>query len=158
MRAEQQAAASLRQRIQASRGLVRRMGVDYLAYALLDSVVDQYFVVLEDIGEALEDMEDALLEKPGPECLEALHELRKHVMTVRRAAWPIRDMLNAVLRGESELFDPGTLPDPRDPENLLKVSGRGVLIMKTFMDEVSFNAQGNQVTLIKLGAPIAAER
>ena len=105
---------AVRQRIQTNRGRVRRMGVDYLAYALLDAVVDHYFVVLEDIGEALEDMEDVLMEEPGPECLEALHELRKHVMTVRRAGWPIRDMLNSVLRGESELFDPGTLPYLRD--------------------------------------------
>jgi magnesium transporter len=105
---------AVRQRIQTNRGRVRRMGVDYLAYALLDAVVDQYFVVLEDIGEALEDMEEVLLEEPGPECLQALHELRKQVMTVRRAAWPVRDMLNAVMREESELFDPGTLPFLRD--------------------------------------------
>lgn len=105
---------AVRQRIQTNRGRVRRMGVDYLTYALLDAVVDQYFVVLEDIGEALEDVEDVLLEEPGPECLEALHELRKHVMTVRRAAWPVRDILSAVLREESELFDPATLPFLRD--------------------------------------------
>jgi magnesium transporter len=105
---------AVRQRIQANRGRVRHMGVDYLAYALLDAVVDQYFMVLEDIGEALEDMEDVLMDAPGPECLEALHDLRKQVMTVRRAAWPIRDMLNTVLRGESELFDPGTLLYLRD--------------------------------------------
>ncbi|HKI99728.1 MAG TPA: magnesium/cobalt transporter CorA [bacterium] len=105
---------AVRQRIRASRGRVRRSGVDYLAYALLDAVVDQYFVVLEDIGEALEDMEEVLLTDPGPECLEALHELRKQVLTVRRAVWPVRDMLNAVMRGESELFDAATLPYLRD--------------------------------------------
>jgi magnesium transporter len=105
---------SVRQRIHASRGMVRRMGVDYLAYALLDSVVDQYFVVLEDIGEELEELEDILLKDPSPECLEALHDLRKDVMAIRRAAWPIRDMLNTVLRGESEVFQPGTLPYLRD--------------------------------------------
>jgi anti-sigma regulatory factor (Ser/Thr protein kinase) len=61
-----------------------------------------------------------------------------------------------VVRDEGAGFDPGTLPDPRDPENLLKVSGRGVLIMRTFMDEVSFNAQGNEVTLVKMCAPAQA--
>jgi magnesium transporter len=105
---------SVRQRIQASRGLVRRMGVDYLAYALLDSVVDQYFVVLEDIGEELEEVEDVLLKDPRPHYLEALHDLRKDVMTIRRAAWPIREMLNVVLRGESPVFETSTLPYLRD--------------------------------------------
>jgi len=109
-----QSTQELRQRIQASRGLVRRMGVDYLAYALLDSVVDQYFVVLEDIGEELEELEDILIKAPTPEFLEALHDLRKEVMTIRRAAWPVREMLNVVLRGESPLFDAATLPYLRD--------------------------------------------
>jgi CheY-like chemotaxis protein/anti-sigma regulatory factor (Ser/Thr protein kinase) len=63
-----------------------------------------------------------------------------------------------VVRDEGSGFDPGTLPDPRDPENLLKVSGRGVLIMRTFMDEVRFNPNGNEVTLVKLCAPMAAQR
>ena len=63
-----------------------------------------------------------------------------------------------VVRDEGSGFDPGTLPDPRDPENLLKVSGRGVLIMRTFMDDVRFNPDGNEVTLVKLCAPLAAQR
>ena len=63
-----------------------------------------------------------------------------------------------IVRDEGSGFDPGTLPDPRDPENLLKVSGRGVLIMRTFMDEVRFNSNGNEVTLVKLCAPLAAQR
>jgi CheY-like chemotaxis protein/anti-sigma regulatory factor (Ser/Thr protein kinase) len=63
-----------------------------------------------------------------------------------------------IVRDEGSGFDPGTLPDPRDPENLLKVSGRGVLIMRTFMDEVRFNPNGNEVTLVKLCAPMAAQR
>jgi CheY-like chemotaxis protein/anti-sigma regulatory factor (Ser/Thr protein kinase) len=61
-----------------------------------------------------------------------------------------------VVRDEGAGFDPGTLPDPRDPENLLKVSGRGVLIMRTFMDQVTFSPEGNEVTLVKLGAPAVA--
>lgn len=105
---------AVRQRIQASRGRVRGMGVDYLAYVLLDAVVDQYFMVLEDIGEALEDLEDLLLDDPGPECLEALHEVRKPVMAIRRATWPIRDLLNVLLRGESTVFRTATLPFLRD--------------------------------------------
>lgn len=54
-----------------------------------------------------------------------------------------------VLRDEGPGFDPNTLPDPTDPENLIKVSGRGILLMRTFMDDVQFNEQGNEVTLVK---------
>jgi CheY-like chemotaxis protein/anti-sigma regulatory factor (Ser/Thr protein kinase) len=54
-----------------------------------------------------------------------------------------------VIRDEGPGFDPATLPDPTDPENLVKPCGRGVLLMKAFMDEVSFNAKGNQVTMVK---------
>jgi CheY-like chemotaxis protein len=69
-----------------------------------------------------------------------------------------RQRARFVVRDEGAGFDPGTLPDPRDPENLLKVSGRGVLIMKTFMDEVSFNSEGNEVTLVKVCTQLSAER
>jgi CheY-like chemotaxis protein len=54
-----------------------------------------------------------------------------------------------IVRDEGPGFDPSELPDPTDPENLEKVSGRGLLLMRTFMDDVSFNATGNQVTMVK---------
>ena len=54
-----------------------------------------------------------------------------------------------VIRDDGPGFDSSTLPDPTDPQNLLKVSGRGVMLMRTFMDEVSFNEVGNEVTLVK---------
>jgi CheY-like chemotaxis protein len=63
-----------------------------------------------------------------------------------------------VIRDEGPGFDPAALPDPTDPENLDKVSGRGLLLMKTFMDEVSYNDRGNEVTMIKRAAePVAIE-
>jgi CheY-like chemotaxis protein/anti-sigma regulatory factor (Ser/Thr protein kinase) len=67
------------------------------------------------------------------------------------------DEASFVVRDEGKGFDPSSLPDPRDPENLLKVSGRGVLIMRTFMDEARFNSTGNEVTLIKRCSPPAEE-
>jgi CheY-like chemotaxis protein/anti-sigma regulatory factor (Ser/Thr protein kinase) len=62
-----------------------------------------------------------------------------------------------VIRDQGPGFDPNKLPDPTDPENIEKVSGRGLLLMRTFMDEVTFNETGNQVTMIKRAAPAAAE-
>lgn len=63
-----------------------------------------------------------------------------------------------VVRDQGPGFDPTKLPDPTDPENLEKVSGRGLLLMKTFMDEVSFNSTGNEVTMLKRcpAAPLEA--
>jgi CheY-like chemotaxis protein len=64
-----------------------------------------------------------------------------------------------IVRDEGPGFDPSELPDPTDPENLEKVSGRGLLLMRTFMDDVSFNSTGNQVTMVKRcsGDPACAE-
>jgi anti-sigma regulatory factor (Ser/Thr protein kinase) len=62
-----------------------------------------------------------------------------------------------VVRDEGPGFDPSKLPDPTDPENLERVSGRGLLLMRTFMDEVSFNATGNEVTMIKRNPQSAAQ-
>ncbi|HLQ43816.1 MAG TPA: ATP-binding protein, partial [Planctomycetaceae bacterium] len=62
-----------------------------------------------------------------------------------------RDEARYVIRDEGSGFDPSMLPDPCDPDNLDKPSGRGILLMRSFMDEISFNAQGNQVTLVKRG-------
>jgi CheY-like chemotaxis protein/anti-sigma regulatory factor (Ser/Thr protein kinase) len=65
------------------------------------------------------------------------------------------DEARFVMRDEGPGFDPKELPDPTDPENLLKLSGRGILLMRTFMDDVQFNASGNEVTMIKRRASIA---
>ena len=59
------------------------------------------------------------------------------------------DEVQYVVRDEGSGFDPSTLPDPTDPENLLKASGRGLLLVRTFMDEVSFNETGNEITMTK---------
>jgi CheY-like chemotaxis protein len=68
-----------------------------------------------------------------------------------------RDEVRLVVRDEGAGFDPHDLPDPGDPKNILKASGRGVLLMRTFMDEVSYNETGNEVTLVKRRGP-AEER
>ena len=59
------------------------------------------------------------------------------------------DEARFVIRDEGPGFDPRTLPDPTDPENLLKPSGRGVMLIRTFMDAVAFNETGNEITMIK---------
>ena len=77
--------------------MIRNSGADYLAYALLDSIVDHYYPVLDDIGEAVEELEDSLLEKPSREMVGTLHDYRRSLTQMRRFTWPLRDVVNGLL-------------------------------------------------------------
>ncbi|RPJ34649.1 MAG: magnesium/cobalt transporter CorA [Verrucomicrobiaceae bacterium] len=87
----------VRERIRAGRGMIRKSKADYLAYALLDSIIDHYYPVLDDLGEKIEDLEDALLEKPSREMVFTLHEYRRSLTQMRRFVWPLRDVVNGLL-------------------------------------------------------------
>ncbi len=99
----------VRGRIRLSRGRIRKLGPDYLAFALMDAVVDNYMVVLERLGEELESIEEALEDgQPQPELLRRIHNLKREMMFVRRAVWPVRESLSNLSRDESPLVDAGT--------------------------------------------------
>ena len=87
----------VRQRLRAGRGMIRGSAADYLAYALLDSIVDHYFPVLDGIGEAVEDLEDSLLEKPSRDMVVSLHDYRRSLTHIRRFVWPLREVLSGLL-------------------------------------------------------------
>lgn len=91
----------VRQRIRGGGGNVRRMKADYLAYALLDAIVDHGFPVLEEIGEILQELEDAVLTSPGKEVVGQLHGLKRTLMQLRRFIWPERDVVSGLLHSES---------------------------------------------------------
>ena len=93
----------VRERIRRGKGLIRRMGPDYLAYALTDAIVDEFFPVLEHYGERIEELEDQLVARPGPEILHEIHLIKRELLVLRRAAWPQRDLLNSLLRDDTEL-------------------------------------------------------
>ena len=93
----------LRERLRQNRGRIRQSGADYLAYTLLDMVVDHYFVVLEELGDQLEDLEDLILEKPEQNVLQAIQWVRRDVLFVRQAAWPLREVVNHLHREASVL-------------------------------------------------------
>ncbi len=86
------------------KGLIRQLGIDYLAYALLDTLVDRYFAVLEQIGERSEELEEALMAKPDEKLLHTLHQLKRESLTLRRAIWPLREVINTLLRNENRFF------------------------------------------------------
>ncbi len=93
----------VRQRIRSGKGRIRRMGPDYLAFALMDAVVDNYLVVLERLGEELEAIEEELERDPSQNTLQRIHRLKREMILVRRAVWPIREGLAMLTRDELPL-------------------------------------------------------
>jgi len=98
----------IRERIRNGKGRIRRMGADYLAYALLDAVVDNYFIILEKIGERLEELEDKVVSDPKPETLHEIHTLKREMIFLRKSVWPLREVINSLARGESSLIQEKT--------------------------------------------------
>jgi magnesium transporter len=98
----------IRDRIRTGKGRVRKMQADYLAYVLMDAIVDNYFVVLETLGEKVEDLEEALVNKPTREAAHTLHLLKREMISLRRAIWPLREVISLLQRSESPLIRQGT--------------------------------------------------
>ena len=95
----------IRERIRTDRGRIRKMGADYLAYSLIDAIVDNYFMVLEKIGEKIEDIEDELVKNPTPEVLHTIHRLKRELIFLRKSVWPLREVISRLERWESPLID-----------------------------------------------------
>ncbi|NEP55688.1 MAG: magnesium/cobalt transporter CorA [Symploca sp. SIO2G7] len=96
----------VRDRIRSNTGRVRNTGADYLAYALLDAVIDGFFPVLEDYGERIEALEDEVILNPTPHTLEKIYQVRRELLALRRAIWPQRSTINSLIRDASSLINP----------------------------------------------------
>ncbi|MCF7908596.1 MAG: magnesium/cobalt transporter CorA [Candidatus Omnitrophica bacterium] len=94
----------IRERIRKAKGRIRKMGADYLAYSLLDSVVDNYFSILEKIGEKIEEMEEKIIANPVPKTLQMIHRSKQDIIFLRKSVWPLREVVNALERSESKLI------------------------------------------------------
>ena len=105
---------SIRERIKIGRGRIRKMGSDYLLYALIDSIVDNYFIILERFGERIEELEEVLLADPAPATLQEIHGLKRELLFMRRAVWPLREVIGGFQRLESALIRETTLMFLRD--------------------------------------------
>jgi magnesium transporter len=88
----------VRERLRTGRGRLRQSGGDYLAYTLIDAVIDAYFPVLERIGEEVETLEDELAEDPDASLVARVHEVKRDLLTLRRVVWPMRETVNALIR------------------------------------------------------------
>lgn len=104
----------VRTRLRSGKGLMRTRGPDYLAYALIDAVVDHYFVVLEKLAEQLEQLEAEVIEAPTPATINQVHRLKRELLVMRKAVRPLRDVLNSLIRDENELISENTRVFLRD--------------------------------------------
>ncbi|MDJ0708564.1 MAG: magnesium/cobalt transporter CorA [Leptolyngbyaceae cyanobacterium MO_188.B28] len=94
----------IRSRIKQGKGAIRHMGADYLAYALLDAIVDGFFPVLEAYGERLEDLEDEVVAHPNQKTLREIYRLKREMSTLRRLIWLQRDTLASLLRNHGDFI------------------------------------------------------
>lgn len=93
----------IHERLRTSRGLIRKMGADYLAYAIMDALVDHKYPLLEKLGEALDDLDDEVVTKPSIEHVHQLHDCKRLLAHLRRFVWPEREVISSLLHDESGL-------------------------------------------------------
>ncbi len=94
----------VRERIRSAKGVIRHHNADYLAYSLIDAIIDGFFPVLEDYGEALEELEDEVVANPSRQSLEKIHRIKRELLALRRAIWPQRDAINSLIRDSNHLI------------------------------------------------------
>ncbi len=98
----------VRDRIRSARGRIRSMKSDYLAYTLMDAVVDHYFLAVERIGDRIEDIDDQILDQPKPENIKEIHRLKKEILSLRKAIWPLREEIGELQKSDSAVIRPET--------------------------------------------------
>jgi magnesium transporter len=104
----------VRARLQKGRGRIRSAGCDYLAYALIDAVVDHYFAILEQIGIQIEALEDQTLSDPTPEVLKRIHTMKREILYLRKQIWPLREVVGTMAKDEPALITDETTIFLRD--------------------------------------------
>jgi magnesium transporter len=110
------------------------MGADYLAYALLDSIIDNYFIIMEKLGEKIEFLEEELVTRPTAQTLRTIHQLKREMIFLRRAVWPLREVVSGLERGESSLMKEPTRIYLRDVyDHTIQV----IDTIETFRDMIS---------------------
>jgi magnesium transporter len=104
----------IRDRLRKNKGRIRKSGSDYLAYSLLDTVIDHYFTVLEIMSEKMEAIEQTLLSYPTRETLDLIHRLKKDMVLLRKSVWPLREVMGSLERCESSLINKSSIIYLRD--------------------------------------------
>ncbi|MGD2106927.1 MAG: magnesium/cobalt transporter CorA [Nitrosopumilaceae archaeon] len=107
----------IRERLRENVGTLRKRNTDYLAYTLVDAVVDSYFLVLEQIGDITENLEEELMSHPGPNTLQTLQLLKRQMILLRKSIWPAREVIDSLQRSHSGLIEEETKTYLRDSYN-----------------------------------------
>ena len=98
----------IQERLRSGKGRLRKMGADYLAYTLLDIIVDHYFAILEKLGEKIEELEEKLVANPTTPILQKIQTLKREMIFLRKWVWPLREVISSLERGESSWIREGT--------------------------------------------------
>jgi len=98
----------IRERLKNSVGKIREKKSDYLAYALVDAIIDYYYVIMEKIGMQSEELEEELMNNPTPKTLQTIHTLKREMVTLRKSIWPTREVIDRFDRMESDLIEEST--------------------------------------------------
>jgi magnesium transporter len=113
----------VRRRLRSSKGHFRSQGADYLAYVILDTIVDSYFTLQDSLDDIVDSVEEELLTEPTPKTLGTIQSVKRELIIIRRSISPLREMLNAILRSESPLIEEKSLIYFRDiSDHVLRIS------------------------------------
>jgi magnesium transporter len=99
---------AVKERIRKGKGRIRKSGCDYLAYALIDAIVDHYFFVLESIGETIEILEGDIFDDPQEDTFQKIYGLKRKIIQFRKLIWPFREVLNSIIKTESFFVEQST--------------------------------------------------
>ena len=124
----------VRERLRTGKGIVRRRGSDYLAYCLIDAIVDHYFQIMEDLEDRILPLEEEVVDNPRPEVLQRIHWLKNDLVFLRRSLWPLREMLARLYREQLPPIRKDTRPFIRDVhDHTIQV----IEILESFQEIVS---------------------
>ncbi len=135
----------VRERIKLKSGRIRTRGADYLYFALLDAIVDNYFVVLESINQKIENLEEEVYDNPTPDVARRIQDLKKEVLRIRRHIFPMRELIGRLVDSESKLISKDTkiyLKDIQDHcveinESLQIYREMSMSLMEMYMSNIS---------------------
>ncbi|MGC9337863.1 MAG: magnesium/cobalt transporter CorA [Candidatus Cloacimonadia bacterium] len=123
----------IRDRIRRNKGIIRRNGASYLFYSLIDIVVDNYFLILEKLGEEIDDLEEEVISEPTPKTVQIIHKLKRNLIDLRRSIWPIREVLSNLAKGESQLLNGTSIYFSDTHDHTIQI----IDTVETFRDMVS---------------------
>jgi magnesium transporter len=135
----------LRDRLRTAKGRVRKQGADYLAYSMIDAIVDHYFLIMEKLGERFEDLEDMVVANPEPGILPTIYNLKRDMLFLRKSVWPLREAISKMQRTDSHLVTEATKIYLRDVydhtiqviENVETFRDMSASLLETYLSSLS---------------------